>query len=190
MADGNHICWQTICRTKFGHVQLDHLRNIPDKFRKKSDQWSWRRCVKEIVTVVKGKSWFLRWPPGGHISRRTGIIFMDTYLGVEQNSYMQNFDGIPPLVTISKLWPYLSMDRNQISACTARPSRGTSQTSLKKSDQWSLRCNNKTLFTDWCMDRHGTVLCGTSSTYSTVNNISIFQMKNSALSGALNHIYM
>ena len=35
---------------------------------------------------------------GGHISRRTEIVFAETYLGVESNSYMQSIQEIPVLV--------------------------------------------------------------------------------------------
>ena len=33
--------------TNFGPTQLDHKGRIPDKFKKKSDQWSRRRCDNE-----------------------------------------------------------------------------------------------------------------------------------------------
>ena len=55
---------------------------------KKSDQWSWRRCYNETVTVLsKGEITISKWPSGVSISRRTGIIFIETHQGVERNLY-------------------------------------------------------------------------------------------------------
>ena len=45
MAPGGHIYRRT--GTYFGRTQLDSLGNISDRFRKKSDQWSRRRCDNE-----------------------------------------------------------------------------------------------------------------------------------------------
>ena len=48
--DGQHICQQT--GTKFRLAQLDYLENIPDKFWKKSGEWSWRRCDNKIIKML------------------------------------------------------------------------------------------------------------------------------------------
>ena len=51
------MCWGGGVRTGtfFGHTQLNYKLNISDKFKKESDQWSWRRCDNEIVTVLSNE---------------------------------------------------------------------------------------------------------------------------------------
>ena len=40
-----------------------------------------------IQCLVKGKSQFLRWLSGGHISLQTRIVFRETHQWVEKNPY-------------------------------------------------------------------------------------------------------
>ena len=64
MANGGQIFQRT--RTEFGHAQLHHQGNIPGKFRKKSDQWSLRRCDNEkLFTHVGVDGWMPDSPPCG-----------------------------------------------------------------------------------------------------------------------------
>ena len=57
--------------TTFKSAKLDYQQNIPDKFLKKSDHWSRRRCDNEIVTVLSKGELVIH----SHFSRRTGTTF-------------------------------------------------------------------------------------------------------------------
>ena len=73
MADGGNICRRT--GIKFGCGQLDHLKNIRDKFQKNLKNGLGGDAVTRLLQCyIKGKSRFLRWPSGSHTSQRTGIF--------------------------------------------------------------------------------------------------------------------
>ena len=116
------------------HFQADTTRPLvehPRQVSRKSDQWSLRRCDKETVTVLnKGHLAIQKWPLFCHICWRTRIIFKQTYLDIERNSYAtfrQNSssgyggDAITVKIIDGCEGPYLLTDRNNFRSCKTRP---------------------------------------------------------------------